>query len=213
MRSNEKPTTFNAKTSALRRKTERVRSASTRIWQNTKCIRTRNAFEREFSSIPTIAYTRLNNNLRAFQRGPTRGRTRTFMRLNEDLHAFNRQLNAFISHVERVCVILCVWWVLYKEMKSDPHHHWTGRWIRSYSLLANKGQFQMNSTHAYEALLGRHRYCVTQDSQGWCSTTTHSLFCTFSDVRAVQVPLKATVTTSGKVNLISKEFEEICGID
>ena len=50
--------------------------------------------------------------LHVFERGPTRIQTRTFTRSNEDLHAFNCQLNAFVSHVERVCIIPCVWRVL-----------------------------------------------------------------------------------------------------
>ena len=68
--SNEKPTAFNEWMNTFRRKIERIRSASTRVWE-----------KRE---------KRSNDNLPAFEREPTRVWTTTFMHSNEEQHAFKR---------------------------------------------------------------------------------------------------------------------------
>ena len=57
--------------------------------------------------------TRSNENVDAFAPRVKRVRTSNFTRSNENLHAFKRELYAFVSSAERVCVIPCVWRVLY----------------------------------------------------------------------------------------------------
>ena len=54
-----------------------------------------------------------NNNPHLFERVSSDVRTRTLPHSNEDVYTFERDLDAFFLRAERVCVIPCVWRVLY----------------------------------------------------------------------------------------------------
>ena len=63
------------------------------IYTHPLCLR--NAFERELKRERGHEETRSNEDT-------------SEMRSNEDLHAFEQDLDAFVLHAERVCVIPCV---------------------------------------------------------------------------------------------------------